>query len=207
MRRPLFLPLIFLLLILFPLSAAARGGKRRSAPDWRALTRGEQIASFTLTPRSKPLVRPYMQEEADRLTAVFPTEVTTLRDSLVVGVTLPSYRLFAGNDTLPSAEGVRLLQAVAESIPGSNDFRLVVAVHTADVGSVEYTIRLTRQRAETLAQCFQELLGEAAVVVPYGLGATEPIDSNRTYKGRDANRRVELWLVPSPALISRLTKR
>ena len=51
----------------------------------------------------------------------------------------------------------------------------------------------------------QRILGDKSVVIPFGMGDTEPIAKNNTYQGREENRRIEVWLIPSVSLIEKLT--
>lgn len=71
-----------------------------------------------------------------------------------------------------------------------------VVGHTDSSGSAEYNQRLSKQRAQSVAQ-FLERQG-----VPYerlrteGRGENEPRDTNATEAGRQLNRRVEVYVKP-----------
>ena len=71
-----------------------------------------------------------------------------------------------------------------------------VAGHTDSDGSVEYNQTLSEQRAASVAAYLrsQGILGERIITV--GQGELRPIADNSSAAGKQANRRVELTLVP-----------
>ena len=185
--------------------SAARKETKQVTPDWYAMTRGEHIAWLSLTPDTKPLVRQYMQKEFLKLDKRFPGSVAALRDSLIACITLPSSRVFVPNDTILSDEGNIFLKELSKIFSGKDDFRIVISVFTANSGSSAHIARFSQQRADAAAVELQRILGDKSVVIPFGMGDTEPIAKNNTYQGREENRRIEVWLIPSVSLIEKLT--
>lgn len=185
--------------------SAARKETKQVTPDWYAMTRGEHIAWLSLTPDTKPLVRHYMQKEFLKLDKRFPGFVAALRDSLIACITLPSSRVFVPNDTILSDEGNIFLKELSKIFSGKDDFRIVISVFTANSGSSAHIARFSQQRADAAAVELQRILGDKSVVIPFGMGDTEPIAKNNTYQGREENRRIEVWLIPSVSLIEKLT--
>lgn len=185
--------------------SAARKETKQVIPDWYTMTRGEHIAWLSLTPDTKPLIRDYMQKEFLKLDKRFPGSVTALRDSLIACVTIPSSHVFVPNDTILSDEGDVFLKELSNIFSRKDDFRVVVSVFTANSGSSAHIARFSQQRADAAAAELQRILGDKSVVIPFGMGDTEPIAKNNTYQGREENRRVEVWLIPSVSLIEKLT--
>jgi outer membrane protein OmpA-like peptidoglycan-associated protein len=73
-----------------------------------------------------------------------------------------------------------------------NDRYLVVG-HTDNVGSDAYNMKLSRKRAETVANWFvAHRQTRREFIKAIGEGKTKPIDSNATVWGRANNRRVEV---------------
>ena len=64
--------------------------------------------------------------------------------------------------------------------------------HTDNRGSVEYNQGLSEQRAQTVADYITSQIPGAPVTGVTGLGEVNPIASNQTAEGRQANRRVEV---------------
>jgi outer membrane protein OmpA-like peptidoglycan-associated protein len=74
-----------------------------------------------------------------------------------------------------------------------------VAGHTDSDGSVQYNQGLSERRAQSVAQYFrtQEIMDQRLITV--GLGEARPISDNSTASGKQANRRVEITMVPVTA--------
>lgn len=69
---------------------------------------------------------------------------------------------------------------------------LVITGHTDSTGSAAYNQRLSRQRAQSVANYMIEQGVSASKITVRGLGERSPIADNRTSAGRAANRRVEI---------------
>jgi len=69
---------------------------------------------------------------------------------------------------------------------------LLVSGHTDATGTTELNKRLSKQRAEAMAQQLVELGFEIARIKTEGLADAYPIASNQTPEGRAKNRRVEI---------------
>ncbi len=70
--------------------------------------------------------------------------------------------------------------------------RLLLLGFTDNLGSPSVNLRLSKERAQVIAQEFTARGIPVATVA--GLGAVLPVASNETEAGRDKNRRVEVWL-------------
>ena len=86
------------------------------------------------------------------------------------------------------------LAASLEKYAGSN---LLIVGHTDQVGSSEYNQALSERRAESSARYLVSQGVNGARVDTRGLGETEPVASNGTEAGRQANRRVEVAIFAS----------
>ncbi len=84
------------------------------------------------------------------------------------------------------------LYAVARNLQQYPNNTVQVIGHTDSTGSQAYNQTLSEQRARAVANI---LLGggvPASRVVAYGVGESQPIASNATASGRQANRRVDI---------------
>jgi len=89
-----------------------------------------------------------------------------------------------------------LLNEVAGTIITNPDLgRVEVAGHTDSKGSDAYNERLSQQRADAVKQYLIEQGVGADVLLAVGYGETKPLDTNKTAKGREVNRRVEFNLI------------
>jgi outer membrane protein OmpA-like peptidoglycan-associated protein len=81
-----------------------------------------------------------------------------------------------------------------EKYPGSD---LLILGHTDQLGSVAYNQGLSERRANSGATYLMSQGVSGTRVATRGLGETEPIATNETEAGRQANRRVEISIFAS----------
>jgi len=81
-----------------------------------------------------------------------------------------------------------------EKYPGSD---LLILGHTDQLGSVAYNQGLSERRANSGATYLMSQGVSGTRVATRGLGETEPIATNETEAGRQANRRVEVSIFAS----------
>src|SRR4029453_18702438 len=84
------------------------------------------------------------------------------------------------------------LAKVAGIVSGHPGLKLDVEGHTDSVGGDDYNQKLSEQRGMAVSGYLTEQGMAAGSVKTKGLGETQPVESNDTAKGRQANRRVEL---------------
>ena len=78
-------------------------------------------------------------------------------------------------------------------------------MHSDNTGSDRYTLELTRSRVNAVFDWFDEN-GSVDFVVPYALGATDPVNGNDSMDNRKNNRRLEIYLVPNSVMINQAKK-
>lgn len=91
------------------------------------------------------------------------------------------------------------LEALAAFLREAPEMRITLVGHTDTVGGLEDNITLSRDRARAVRE---RLITDYDIapgrVDAHGMGYLAPIASNLTDQGRDANRRVEAVLLPTP---------
>lgn len=85
-----------------------------------------------------------------------------------------------------------ILDAAAETLKGQPGLKVEVAGHTDNLGSDEYNLGLSQRRTESVVNYLVEKGASSDNLVPKGYGESEPVATNDTAEGREANRRVEL---------------
>ena len=106
---------------------------------------------------------------------------------------------FLGNSAGLTALAKKDLRAVARSIKNKGLKTVVVRGYTARYGegTVSSRIKLSTARAKAARSylvTYLKSLGVTGVTVTYkGYGSNNPVATNATYKGRQQNRRVEVW--------------
>ncbi|MDD5712711.1 MAG: OmpA family protein, partial [Smithellaceae bacterium] len=69
----------------------------------------------------------------------------------------------------------------------------VIEGHTCDIGSAQYNMRLSAERAQSVGNYMTDVLGiDPRRITVKGYGSTRPAASNATKKGKEMNRRVEI---------------
>ncbi|MDD5871042.1 MAG: OmpA family protein [Bacteroidales bacterium] len=118
-----------------------------------------------------------------------------------VKVTLDSGITFKTNEINLSTTAQNSLATFASQL--DPQFDLAICGHTDNVGTLEVNKRISKQRAQSVAN-FLESKGVAASRLKSveGYDYQYPVASNDTKEGQAQNRRVELYLIPSEAMIA-----
>ncbi|MBK8010703.1 MAG: OmpA family protein [Deltaproteobacteria bacterium] len=88
-----------------------------------------------------------------------------------------------------------VLGQVAEALKSLPDIKVVVEGHTDSVGAASTNLSLSQHRAEAVREYLVEQGVEPERLTAIGFGEARPLDTNRTRKGREHNRRVEFSIV------------
>lgn len=84
-----------------------------------------------------------------------------------------------------------ILDGLARYMKGKPEVRLRVEGHTDSIGGMEYNMKLSMRRANSVKQYLvKERKIAADRLVPSGFGFTRPVADNSTAEGRQLNRRV-----------------
>jgi outer membrane protein OmpA-like peptidoglycan-associated protein len=73
---------------------------------------------------------------------------------------------------------------------------LTIVGHTDNVGSNEYNQKLSERRARSVAQYLESKRVNSMRLALAGKGETVPVSANNSESGRQANRRVEIYVEP-----------
>lgn len=171
------------------------------AQDYQDLSLKDNIDTPAVTKRAVTPVQKYMQHLANKL-GQHKFDVKLLRNDQVVMVTIPCSLLFAPNEETLTENGKRYLRPFDSLMKYPTMYKILVAVHTDNTGDEEYQTELSEARALAISDFWHSDSGyEAKNVVPYGIGAEEPLVPNNSIKNRDANRRVEIYIVPADDMV------
>ena len=112
-------------------------------------------------------------------------------------VTMPQDILFDVDSAVVNASLRGDLLTVADSLQSYPDSTVQVIGHTDNTGSADYNQRLSRRRANSVADVLMRGGVRANRIDAFGRGEDQPIASNLTTQGRAQNRRVEIVILPT----------
>ena len=122
-------------------------------------------------------------------------------------VTFESGLLFDFDSSQLRAASRSNLTELAGTLEEMADTELLVAGHTDAVGSDDYNFALSERRAQAAADFLMSRGVSGSRINIVGLGETEPVGSNDTDAGRQANRRVEVAIYASEEMQDELRAR
>ncbi len=139
----------------------------------------------------------YMDRQEAQLRAQTQgTGVQVVRDGDELRLEMPSGITFATNEYAIQPRFQPTLDKVAQTLAGYPQTFIDVYGHTDATGGDAINIPLSQNRARAVADYLSSRGVIPARIGVRGLGASMPIASNDTPDGRQANRRVEIRIVP-----------
>ena len=163
-------------------------------------------ADLDLIKSAKAAGRP-LDEALTQLTADLPLEMRLQVQGLLVDLdaevepsgvrmTVPGASLFEINSDAIEPTAHETLAKVAELIDAYKGHQVVIVGHTNSIGEASYNKSLSQRRANLVKQFFVdnfEIQGER--LQTEGHGEAQPIASNETVEGRQANRRIDVLIL------------
>lgn len=124
-----------------------------------------------------------------------PVEVEepVVQEQVTETLNLSGSALFATNSSELTGDGEAALVDLVGKLQAMQEISsLAILGHTDNRGSVEYNQTLSEQRAQTVADYISAQIPGAPVTDVSGVGELNPVASNQSAEGRQANRRVEV---------------
>jgi outer membrane protein OmpA-like peptidoglycan-associated protein len=142
----------------------------------------------------------YMDKQEARLrTELEGTGVSVTRIGDNITLNMPGNITFATDSSDLSPAFFDVLNSVGKVLGEFNKTVVEVAGHTDSTGSDSYNQSLSERRAASVSTYLQgrNVMGQRLITV--GMGEARPVADNTTTDGRQANRRVEITMVPVTA--------
>jgi outer membrane protein OmpA-like peptidoglycan-associated protein len=114
----------------------------------------------------------------------------------VVRITMTSQTAFDTNSTAIKPAFNTTMDKLADVVVRYNKTMLTIVGHTDNVGTDKYNQDLSQRRALSVAQYFESQKVNPLRLATAGKGESQPVASNSAEAGRQANRRVEIYLEP-----------
>ena len=139
------------------------------------------------------------QQEAKLRTELEGTGVSVTRIGNNITLNMPGNITFATGSSDLSSSFFDVLNSVSIVLTEFDQTIVEIAGHTDSDGSVQYNQNLSQRRAQVVAQYFrtQDIIEQR--LIPMGQGESRPVADNTTTSGKQANRRVEITMVPVTA--------
>ena len=114
----------------------------------------------------------------------------------VVRITMTNQTAFETNSSEIKSGFNSTMDKLADVVVRYAKTTLTIVGHTDNVGSNDYNQKLSERRARSVAQYFESKRVNPVRMALSGKGETQPVASNSTEAGRQANRRVEIYVEP-----------
>lgn len=139
----------------------------------------------------------YQDKQEARLRAELEgTGVSVVRNGDNITLSMPGNVTFASDSSDLSPGFYSVLNSVGTVLAEFEQTVVEVAGHTDSTGSDSYNQSLSERRADSVSAY---LSGQGVIsqrVITLGMGESRPIANNSSDSGRQANRRVEITMVP-----------
>ena len=142
----------------------------------------------------------YMDQQEAKLRAELEgtgVSVTRIGDNITLN--MPGNVTFATDSSDLSPAFFEVLNSVTKVLKEFDQTVVEVAGHTDSTGSEVYNQSLSERRAGSVSQYLQAHNISAQRLITVGMGELRPVADNGTAEGRQANRRVEMTMVPVTA--------
>lgn len=152
-----------------------------------------------------------VKSEAMKIKNAEIQQITDAKGLDAIKVTFDSGILFDSGESELAASSKASLSDLADVLMNNRICDVAIQGHTDDVGfrgmtaeqSVQKNMDLSMDRAAAVAQYLQSKgVSMDQIIAVEGLGPSNPVASNSTEAGRRQNRRVEIFLYASQAMIN-----
>jgi len=141
----------------------------------------------------EPVAEPEPEPEAEPEPA--PEVAPTPKEPTITTSSLGGEALFETNSSELNAAGEAALSNLVLELARYQEIESISVIgHTDSTGSESYNQSLSERRAATVAAVLESEY-PAISVSSFGAGETNPIDTNDTPEGRQANRRVDIEIL------------
>ena len=130
----------------------------------------------------------------------YPYDIKAIRNGEVIMITIPMRQLFSANSTELNNSGKKILEPILKYCSTENLYKVILVAHADNTGNDIYAKNITDYRVNSIYDWIGEN-GNNKLVVPYGLGNSDPIVDNNSVSNRDKNRRLVVYIIPEKALI------
>jgi outer membrane protein OmpA-like peptidoglycan-associated protein len=136
------------------------------------------------------------RQEAELRAELQGTGVSVTRIGDNITLNMPGHVTFATDSSDLSPAFFDVLTSVSKVLVEFDQTVVEVAGHTDSTGSDGYNQALSERRSSSVSQYLKSQGISSQRLISIGLGESMPVADNATNSGRQANRRVEITMVP-----------
>ena len=148
----------------------------------------------------------YMDKQAEKLKKDLDVLADVERVGEGIKITMKSGVLFDFNSSKINPKVNENLIKFSETLKQYPDTEILVAGHTDNVGTGEYNMKLSQQRAEAVSAILKSNSVSKSRLTILGYGEKNPVAENVSDSGREQNRRVEFAIVANDKLKKQAAK-
>lgn len=148
----------------------------------------------------------YMDKQAEKLKKDLDVLADVERVGEGIKITMKSGVLFDFNSSKINPKVNSNLVQFAETLKQYPDTEILVAGHTDNVGTEEYNMKLSQQRADAVSAILKANSVSRNRLTILGYGEKNPVTDNVSDAGREQNRRVEFAIVANDKLKKQAVK-
>jgi len=148
----------------------------------------------------------YMDKQAEKLKKDLDVLADVERVGEGIKITMKSGVLFDFNSSKINPKVNENLTKFSETLKQYPDTEILVAGHTDNIGTGEYNMKLSQQRAEAVALVLKANSVSRSRLTVLGYGEKDPVAENVSDSGREQNRRVEFAIVANDKLKKQAAK-
>lgn len=158
------------------------------------------------------LIRKFQDEEAKkRLREPYTVKykgcnLENYRNKEILLITIPARLLFAPNESNLNKKAGEILSPIKRYFKNPDTYRVLLVMHTDNTGSPEYRDLITENRVNAIADWFDNQGLDTSYLFTYAMGDDMPLKDNDSQANRDANRRLEIYLVPGEKMVEQAKK-
>lgn len=201
---------LFVVILIFAGTIVGNAADKGDALD--DLSFAEMVNSVDLGKYSE-LVQKFQDREAKNvllknknLSEQNGCSIDAIRNREILVVTIPAHLLFGPNSTELLESADKYLEPFKRYLKEPDMYRVLPVMHTDNTGSEKYREELTINRAEAVADWFENEGVNTDYLFPYAMSDDIPLVANDSFENRDKNRRLEIYLVPGQEMLEKAKK-
>lgn len=180
---------------LFPLTVGAKPEVLQETGDFASELHAPKIPNKQISN-----VATYMSRQLKSFPKL-PGCKVELCDDYIIKYSVKVSRLFAPNEFNLLNQATEYLAPILPFLRHYGKYKVILTMHTDYTGSEEYREILCDNRLLSLNDFFDTKIGARCLILSFAMSDTMPLFPNNSYKYRDENRRLEVYILPGPTFM------